>query len=799
MRRERRTSSSSYGQFYAASTERAGDVLTSSAPRDPGFAGTPGRRLLGANGTTIKADAALRAPGPHHRATTTTTPAAANAAVHVRADTVPRVGAFNGLVGRGSAHRERDPRSLRDAAAGGVPSSTRGRVATHLPGAAGGSSRFGAPSGRDHDARRGVVERRETLETLEGPSAPRLATRRRAAERAESRRALERDPWEPRPQGGSLAARAPGLGETLPRNRLGALVGTGSGAEGTPRESREDDDLKDLKDYLDDPSSKGSDDDPDGSGGIVKSRQNAAASTDALLGDVAGALGERLGERLTMGAGRVRDPPRGERERFLAAGDGGGATPRRGAAPRSPPPFGSSGSSGAPSGSSGALSGSSGALLSGSSGALRVANARGFAPNPLPGDPGACTRAGGVGAASKENQDEHFLIRGEDDGRAGARGPRASRSSPGSSFPFVAGVLDGHGADGKRVSTIVRKALRAALASTLGARLESVATLNAAESDESGAANNSARTFTNPQTTKRLPDRSGPLLPSGSSDGARDRLASALASAFAEANRALLTSAAEHRESGCTAVAVARSGDAVACANVGDSRAVLGIVYGIPPGAQTPNNPSGLGVGSPGTRRFGTTKPSSSGFVRAVDLSEDHKPDREDERRRVHRAGGAVEPARGPMGFVGPPRVWRRAPRLGGLAVSRAFGDTHLGAVGVISEPEVRTFSLAAAFAAADGGDGLLGGVGRRSGAEGPPKVVRSSFVVLASDGVWDHVTSAEAVRVAAEAGAEGGRWREAAEAVVAKAAEGWRRENNGGYRDDITCVVVPIHDARAG
>ena len=470
-----------------------------------------------------------------------------------------------------------------------MPSSTRARVGTHLPGAAGGGSRFGAPSGRylDDDARRGVVERRETLETLEGPSsAPRLATRRRAAERAESRRA-QRDPWDPRPQGGSLAARAPGLGETLPRNRLVA------GAEGIiPRESsREDDFIKDAKD-LDDPSGKGSDDDPDGSGGMIKSRQNAAASTDALLGDVAGALGERLGERLTMGAGRVQNPPRGERARFLAAGDGGGATPRRGAAPRSPPPFGSSGSSGAPSGSSGALSGSSGAQLSGSSGALRVANARGFAPNPLPGDPGACTRAGGVGAASKENQDEHFLIRGEDDGRAGARGARASRSSPGSSFPFVAGVLDGHGADGKRVSTIVRKALRAALASTLGARLESVATLNAAESDESGDANNSARTFTNPQTTKRLPDRSGPLnLPSGSSDGARDRLASALALAFAEANRALLTSAAEHRESGCTAVAVARAGDAVACANVGDSRAVLGIVYGIPPGAQTPNNP----------------------------------------------------------------------------------------------------------------------------------------------------------------------------------------------------------------
>ena len=182
MRRERRTSSSSYGQFYAASTERAGDVLTSSAPRDPGFAGTPGRRLLGANGTTIKADAALRAPGPHHRATTTTTPAAANAAVHVRADTVPRVGAFNGLVGRGSAHRERDPRSLRDAAAGGVPSSTRGRVGTHLPGAAGGGLALRRAVGTR--PRREARRRRATrnARNARGPfrAAPRdAATRRR--------------------------------------------------------------------------------------------------------------------------------------------------------------------------------------------------------------------------------------------------------------------------------------------------------------------------------------------------------------------------------------------------------------------------------------------------------------------------------------------------------------------------------------------------------------------------------------------------------------------------------------------
>ena len=35
--------------------------------------------------------------------------------------------------------------------------------------------------------------------------------------------------------------------------------------------------------------------------------------------------------------------------------------------------------------------------------------------------------------------------------------------------------------------------------------------------------------------------------------------------------------------------------------------------------------------------------------------------------------------------------------------------------------------------------------------------------------------------------------WARAADAVARKAAEGWRRSLGGVYRDDITCVVVPI------
>ena len=227
--------------------------------------------------------------------------------------------------------------------------------------------------------------------------------------------------------------------------------------------------------------------------------------------------------------------------------------------------------------------------------------------------------------------------------------------------------------------------------------------------------------------------------------------ARALADAYAVAQRALTRAGAavDHRESGCTAVVVAREGDTLVVANVGDSRAVLARRTRVPESPKVPGS-----------------KPPPAKFI-AVDLSVDHKPDRPDEAARVERCGGVVEPARGVRGFVGPPRVWRRSPRVGGLAVSRAFGDTNLAGAGVTAEPEVTARTV----------DDVL-----------------DAFVVLASDGVWDHLTSDEAVQIAA---AFGNDWQRAAEAVAAKAAEGWSRAPNGGYRDDITVVVAPMRPKR--
>jgi serine/threonine protein phosphatase PrpC len=133
--------------------------------------------------------------------------------------------------------------------------------------------------------------------------------------------------------------------------------------------------------------------------------------------------------------------------------------------------------------------------------------------------------------------------------------------------------------------------------------------------------------------------------------------------------------------------------------------------------------------------------------------------------------------------------------------VSRAFGDTRLARAGVTPTPEITVTDI------------------RHPGTHG---VDAPLCVVLASDGVWDHVSSAAAAAAAAAAfGSLGPKPRmiddgtsraadayarmsdpsdalardakAAADAIAAKAVAGWRGAANGGYRDDITVAVAPL------
>jgi len=158
-------------------------------------------------------------------------------------------------------------------------------------------------------------------------------------------------------------------------------------------------------------------------------------------------------------------------------------------------------------------------------------------------------------------------------------------------------------------------------------------------------------------------------------------------------------------------------------ANLGDSRAVLG-------------------------RRDGT----------AVRLSEDHKPDLASERHRIEQAGGTVTKVRGIA------RVLLRGSRgkvVAGLSSSRSFGDVAFKVPSEVVSP-VPDVTARALDLDVD------------------------AFVIVATDGIWDNISDADAVRIV------GRILREEATDPPAQAAEGLVKtahERNG--KDDKTAVVV--------
>ncbi|CAE7228711.1 unnamed protein product [Symbiodinium natans] len=199
----------------------------------------------------------------------------------------------------------------------------------------------------------------------------------------------------------------------------------------------------------------------------------------------------------------------------------------------------------------------------------------------------------------------------------------------------------------------------------------------------------------------------------------------------------------EHRHqaelSGTTAITAYQHRNRLVVANVGDSRAVLGRCS--TPARQT---------------------------VSAVDLSNDQKPARPDERQRILAAGGTVDQMAIPIVQRGGVRWIRAGPErvmdkqgMGGLAMSRSLGDLRLHPY-VSSQPEVVERKLDS----------------------------RDKVLVLASDGVWDHVTSQEAVEIAGRVDDP----KVAAREITGIARQRWQIATDGQMSDDITAVVVRLN-----
>ena len=151
----------------------------------------------------------------------------------------------------------------------------------------------------------------------------------------------------------------------------------------------------------------------------------------------------------------------------------------------------------------------------------------------------------------------------------------------------------------------------------------------------------------------------------------------------------------------------------------------------------------------------------------ALTLTTDHKVDHPAEQARIEAAGGRGRPAIYEEGeVVVPARMFedlkdkRRGP---GLAVSRGIGDLGAMRCGLIPTPEVRKHML---------------------------DVDADSFLILASDGVWEFITPQQAVDIVAPFYRDGKRAFAACKWLIANAAARWKH-NEGDYRDDITAIVL--------
>lgn len=180
--------------------------------------------------------------------------------------------------------------------------------------------------------------------------------------------------------------------------------------------------------------------------------------------------------------------------------------------------------------------------------------------------------------------------------------------------------------------------------------------------------------------------------------------------------------------SGTTVISVLIRSKYCICANVGDSRAIIG-------------------------RLNKNWHP--------IALSNDHKPNMPGEKERIENNGGRVEPFKEENGdFVGPDRVWLKNEQLPGLAMSRSIGDLVAAQVGVSFEPEIIVHEMSS----------------------------EDKFLVLASDGIWEFIDNDECVRIVSVF-FENGNIEGAACELMNQAVKRWEEEDS--VIDDITVIVV--------
>ena len=147
----------------------------------------------------------------------------------------------------------------------------------------------------------------------------------------------------------------------------------------------------------------------------------------------------------------------------------------------------------------------------------------------------------------------------------------------------------------------------------------------------------------------------------------------------------------------------------------------------------------------------------------AKDLTVDQNPDHPLEMPRILKAGGFVK--KGVDGLSS--RVYlNKELTMVGLAMARSLGDRCVKHVGVIAEPAVVEYTVDEA---------------------------EDAFIIMASDGIWEFVPSQYAVDLASDELKHSNDATAACQELILEGAAKWSEEE-GDYRDDITCMVLKVN-----
>ena len=181
--------------------------------------------------------------------------------------------------------------------------------------------------------------------------------------------------------------------------------------------------------------------------------------------------------------------------------------------------------------------------------------------------------------------------------------------------------------------------------------------------------------------------------------------------------------------SGSTCVTIILTKNQIISGNVGDSRAVMGRCI--------------------------------NGEWINIDLTKDQKPDTPEEKERIIKRGGRVESYKDENGNdFGPKRVWLKNADIPGLAMARSFWDEVAASVGTISEPVIESFDI----------------------------TENDKFIIIASDGIWEFITSLECVNIVKDFYLQKDL-KGCLKYLLNESSKRWIKEEE--VIDDITCVLI--------